>query len=212
MQKINKYDPLPVESSRVCVNTVGAFALGARVGWPVTNCPDGSRGRCQQDTTQATPPGQGGRWQGAPASFWMGFRCDSGRKGQCVAPFHSTHHPAASQTVPLDSGGRIQRCPPAPQQLFDLCPVALTPKTLSPISKAGVTPACTQMGLLGAGRGSSLGGARAATPPEPPLEAPRMTACTVVRSPPQPSAGHCGIYTRECGYRGRTWTWSENSA
>ena len=144
MQKINKYDPLPVESSRVCVNTAGAFALGARAGWPVTNCPDGSWGRCQQDTTQATPP-RG--WRGAPASFWLGFRCDSGRKGRRVAPFYPTHHPAASQPVPLDSGSRTRTWLPAPQQLFDLCPVTLTPKILSPISKAGVTPALAQMGL-----------------------------------------------------------------
>ena len=144
MQKINKYDPLPVESSRVCVNTVGAFTLGARAGWPVTNCPDGSWGCSQQDTTQATPP-RG--WRGGSCELLLEFRCDSGRKGQRVAPFHPTHHPAASQPVPLDSGSWTWTWPPAPQQFFDLCPVTLTPKILSPISKAGITPACAQMGL-----------------------------------------------------------------
>lgn len=110
MQKINKCDPLPVESSRVCVNTVGAFAREPeRAGLCLTalTAPGGAASR--------TPPRPHGRPGGG--MVWPGFRCESLSDGSAGVWLLSTGHTTQCHPPPpflqnQEAGAWTQ--PPAP--------------------------------------------------------------------------------------------------
>lgn len=90
MQKINKYHPLPVESTRVCVNTTGALAVQPERP-AVTNASHGSCPGCQREDTQLGPSSWGrGLAVGSALARegpGLGSGVSPGRKGHHVACF-----------------------------------------------------------------------------------------------------------------------------